>query len=175
MAEGASELHIIRADAPPPRVHNGAMVLAVPSASSKRRARLAGLAALAAVLALPAGAEIFRCTSPAGAVSYQQAACPDSNASRVVDVPSSYPGIDPSQRRQLFAREAALDRRLEARRERESREAIARAEQAAAQAAAQQAQAQQADSPPLWFPLPFSPRRFVRAHSGAHMRSAHRS
>ena len=132
-----------RAKRPGLRVHNGAMVPAVPSASSKRRARLAGLAALAAVLALPAAAEIFRCTSPGGAVSYQQAACPESNASRVVDVPLSYPNADPAQRQQLFAREAALDRRLEARRERESREAIARAEQAAAQAAAEAA-AQQA-------------------------------
>jgi hypothetical protein len=174
MAEGASELHIIRGALP--RVHNGAMVPAVPSASSKRRERLAGLAALAAVLALPVGAEIFRCTSPTGAVSYQQASCPESDVSRVVDVPSSYPNADPAQRRQLFAREAALDRRLEARRERESREAIARAELTAAQAAARQAQPQPADSQPLWLPLPFPrSRRFVRAHSGAHVRSAHRS
>lgn len=183
--------HIIRADAPGtgagawkrpgsaraspasafPRVHNGAMVTAVPWSS---RSRLAGLAALAAALAMPAGAEIFRCTSPRGDVSYQQAACPAMSASRVVDVPSSYPNADPMQRQQLFEREAALDRRLEARRERETREAIARDAQAAAEAAAQSQQ--QADTQPLWLPsAPFPTQRYVRALHGPRMRGANRS
>lgn len=150
----------------PRQVHNGAMVTAVPSGL-----RAAALAALAAALATPAGAEIFRCTSPDGAVSYQQAACPASSAARVVDVPSSYPNADPAQRQQLFAREAALDRRLEAQRERESREAIARDELAVAEAAAQQAAAQPAWVPPLLLPA----QRYVGGFRGPRARSAHRS
>jgi hypothetical protein len=93
---------------------------------------------LLAAHAAAASAEIFRCTAPDGAVTYQQIPCPSASSERPVDVPASYPGFDPAERERLFDREAALDRRLEARRERESREAIAaqasRAQQAKAQA-----------------------------------------
>jgi hypothetical protein len=84
--------------------------------------------ALAAILAFaaPARAEIFRCTSAAGSVTYQEIACAEGERLRRVDVPASYPEVDSAERERLFRREAELDRRLEARRERESREAIAR-------------------------------------------------
>lgn len=91
---------------------------------------------MAALLVLPASAGIFRCTSPDGAVTYQQSACPASDAPRVIDAPASYPDVDPAERRRLFEREAELDRRLEAWRERESRETIARATQPAPQSTA---------------------------------------
>jgi len=90
-----------------------------------------------AAVALPAPAAILRCTSARGAVTYQESPCPPSEAARVVHVPASFPAIDPRERERLFEREAALDRRLEARRERESREAIARAAQEAAAPKAQ--------------------------------------
>jgi Domain of unknown function (DUF4124) len=72
-----------------------------------------------------AAAAIFRCTEPGGSVTYQESPCPDSSAGRTLDVPAEYPAIDPRQRDSLLTREAALDQRLEARRERESRETIA--------------------------------------------------
>jgi len=99
-----------------------------------RRAPLAfaiSTALLLGAAALPAHAAIYRCTSPSGEVSYQQTACAGHDEARVVDVPESYPAADSAERERLFAREAALDRRLEAERERESREAMARAAAAA--------------------------------------------
>jgi len=78
---------------------------------------------------------------------------------RVVDVPASYPSADPAERERLFRREAELDRRLEARRERESRETIARAAQPPA------VDAQPPDPQVVLFVPPFSrPARHSRAH-----------
>jgi hypothetical protein len=47
----------------------------------------------------------------------------------VLDLPASFPPVDGEARQRLFEREAALDRRLEAQRERDTREAVARAMQ----------------------------------------------
>lgn len=98
------------------------------------------------LLAGPAqAAEIFRCTAPGGAVSYQETPCPDPSTARTLDVPAVYPAIDSQQREGLLQREAALDQRLEARRERESRETIASiGRDAQVQAAQAQAEAQAA-------------------------------
>ncbi len=86
---------------------------------------LAGLA----LSALPATAEIYRCTAKSGAVTYQQIPCPASESVTVLDLPATFPAADPQERQRLFEREAALDRRLEAQRERDNREAVARAMQ----------------------------------------------
>jgi hypothetical protein len=94
-----------------------------PAPTSKASLLLAGLA----LCALPATAEIYRCTAKGGAVTYQQIPCPGSENGTVLDVPASYPAADAQERERLFQREAALDRRLEAERERLSRESIARA------------------------------------------------
>jgi hypothetical protein len=83
----------------------------------------------AACVALPAGAAIFRCTAADGSVSYQEIECAATDKSRVMDVPTQYPNTDTAERQRLFEREAALDRRLEAQRERDSREAVAHAMQ----------------------------------------------
>ncbi len=83
----------------------------------------------AACVALPAGAAIFRCTAADGAVSYQEFECPQADRARTLDVPAQYPQVDNTARDRLFAREAELDRRLEAQRERDSREAVTRAMQ----------------------------------------------
>jgi len=96
-----------------------------------------------------AGAEIVRCVDSRGAITYQEIACPASTNSERTSIPTDFPAQNLAERDRLFAREAALDRRLEARRERELREAQARAErgaererQAAMLAAAQAAQPQ---------------------------------
>jgi len=85
---------------------------------------------VAAVCAVfPASAGIFRCTAADGSVSYQEMACADTEHTRMLDIPTQFPQADPAARERLFAREAELDRRLEAQRERDSRESVARAMQ----------------------------------------------
>jgi hypothetical protein len=95
--------------------------------SSLRIALACGLTAVAAL----AHAEVFRCTSGAGAVTYQAIPCAAGEALKTLDVPESYPAANGAERERLFQREAALDRRLEAERERRSRETIARIAQPA--------------------------------------------
>jgi hypothetical protein len=129
-------------------------------------AAILSAALLLGAAAFPAHAAIFRCTAPSGEVTYQQSPCAQSEATRVVDVPESYPAANPSERERLFAREAALDRRLEAQRERESRESMARA---AAEAAAAAQPAPQAEPQVPWIVPPFLMRHrhaFAR-HGGA--------
>ena len=87
------------------------------------------LACAATALAAAAHADVFRCTSPVGAVTYQEIPCAANQAARIVDVPETYPAANVAERDRLFQREAALDRRLEAERERLSRETIARISQ----------------------------------------------
>lgn len=81
--------------------------------------------AFAASVAWPVAAQIFRCTAAGGEVTYQESPCGSSEVARVMDLPASYPEVDASVRMQLLERAAEVDRRLEARRERESRESIA--------------------------------------------------
>jgi hypothetical protein len=88
-------------------------------------------------------AEIFRCASQGGAVSYQELPCNTESAGGRTALPTSFPEIDVAARERLFRREAALDQRLEAERERLSREEMNRVS-AAAQVAAAQAAAQAA-------------------------------
>jgi len=96
-----------------------------------QRAVVATLAAFLSLALHPARAEIFRCTSPAGAVTYQQDPCDAMERGKKIDVPASYPTPDSAERERLLAREAALDRRLEAERDRWNREALAQAMQPA--------------------------------------------
>jgi len=91
----------------------------------------AALLAIAALAPASAGAEIFRCVAPGGAVTYQEIACGGSHAESRPAIPSEYPPVNEAERSRLFAREAALDSRLEARRERETREQLARAQREA--------------------------------------------
>lgn len=120
-----------------------------------RIALACGLAAFAGA----AHADVFRCTSPAGAVTYQEVPCAADQAVKIVDVPERYPAANVAERDRLFQREAALDRRLEAERERESREAIARMSRPAP-VAAQEAEPQVA----LFLPTPPRPSRRARVH-----------
>ena len=95
------------------------------------RTPLAILVLALALAPFPTRADIFRCTSTGGAVTYQQDSCDAHANAKVIDVPDAYPAANSAERERLLAREAALDRRLEAARERWSREAIAQAMQPA--------------------------------------------
>ena len=123
------------------------------------------LAAWVAV-ALPAGAEIYRCKS-AGSVSYQEQPCDAASQGGAVAIPSQFPDyIEPRNR--LAAREAAVDARILERLRIESAERIARDERAAreAQLQAQREQVQPAEV--AWYPVYGGPvarvRPIVRTH-----------
>jgi hypothetical protein len=86
------------------------------------------LAALAVSLGLSTGAtaaEIVRCAGPAG-ITYQHGPCAESQSESRPAIPSEFPPANAVERERLLAREAALDRRLEARRDRELQEHLAR-------------------------------------------------
>ena len=126
-------------------------------------------------LSLAAGAvlanDIVRCKDANGAITYQPPPCPDRTEESVPRIPTSYPEPNRAESQRIFEREAALDKRLEARRDRElleqqMREARAEREaerERAAQLAAQQQQ-QYAIAYPLWrgypgrYPTPHLPR-----------------
>jgi hypothetical protein len=78
----------------------------------------------AAWLAVPASAagEIVRCVDAAGRVTYQQVACPESSQPERTAIPTEFPAPNTVERERLFEREAALHKRLEARRDRELQE-----------------------------------------------------
>jgi hypothetical protein len=129
--------------------------------------------ALSACLAFPgvAAQEIVRCKDERGSITYQPAPCPDRTEERVARIPSSFPEPNKAESQRIFEREAALDRRLEARRDRELQEQQmreARAEREAererlALLAAQQQQ-QYAIAYPLWRGYGYGPAR--PAHHG---------
>ena len=89
---------------------------------------------------LDAGAAaIYRCRGADG-IAYQQFPCAAGAVADALEIAESYPQPDMAARERLLRREAALDRRLEAERERLSREEMtriaARAQVDAARAAA---------------------------------------
>ena len=85
--------------------------------------RLAALTLVA--IALPAHAEIFRCTAD-GVVTYQEIPCPASATGGATLIPETYPEINRVERDRLLTREAALDERLLKRAEIDAAERIAR-------------------------------------------------
>jgi xanthine dehydrogenase iron-sulfur cluster and FAD-binding subunit A len=107
-------------------------------------ARLAILLACCAFAPLAGAAEIVRCAG-AGGVTYQDSPCPDASRATSLAIPAEFPPPNLAERDRLLQREAAMYRRLEARRERELKEAALREERelerarvaAAAAAAAQ--------------------------------------
>jgi hypothetical protein len=78
--------------------------------------------------ALPAAAasEIYRCAEKSGGVSYQQMPCSEATVGERANVPTEFPEPNLAERDRLFAREADLYKRLEARRDREVQEAVLR-------------------------------------------------
>lgn len=87
--------------------------------------RLRVLAAIVLVVPLSAGAEIVRCVE-AGTVTYQDSPCTGSSTRQPANIPSEYPAPNLAERNRLLDREAAMYRRLEARRDRELQEHLAR-------------------------------------------------
>ena len=114
------------------------------------------LAAAFSLAASPALAQLYRCDS-GGRVSYQDLPCPDATTAARPDIRTEFPPPNHMERDRLLQREAALDRRLEARRDRElveaqMREARAEREAERERLAALQAQAlpQYAVAFPAW-------------------------
>jgi hypothetical protein len=80
-------------------------------------------ACLVAALSLAAGAvsadDIVRCKASDGRVTYQVAPCPDRSDESRPRIATSYPAPNTAETQRIFQREAELDKRLEARRDRE--------------------------------------------------------
>ena len=85
-------------------------------------------ALLVAAVALPAQAEIFRCTAAGGAVTYQEIPCGGADKIRTMDIPAVFPEVNSAERERLLQREAALEVRMLERERIESNERIARNE-----------------------------------------------
>lgn len=112
---------------------------------------VAGLACLPAT-----GNDIVRCKDARGAVTYQPAPCPDRTEESRPQIAVSYPEPNRAESQRIFEREAALDKRLEARRDREVQEQQmreARAEREAERERAAALAAQQQTQYVLAYPL----------------------
>lgn len=69
-----------------------------------------------------AAVDIVRCKDARGGVTYQPAPCPDRTEESRPQIATSYPEPNRAESQRIFDREAALDKRLEARRDRELQE-----------------------------------------------------
>ena len=88
--------------------------------------RLTLLIAVAALSGAAAANDIVRCKAPGGGITYQPAPCGEREAESRPRIATAYPEPNRAESQRIFEREAALDRRLEAQRDRLSAEAIAR-------------------------------------------------
>jgi hypothetical protein len=94
-----------------------------------RPARAHAVLALATLAGVTATAQqVYRCTSPEGKVTYQQAPCPKTDQERQVDATPANTDIDMSQREELLRKGEEAGRRLEERAAREAEEARQRRE-----------------------------------------------
>ncbi|MDQ3028265.1 MAG: hypothetical protein M3R58_17410 [Pseudomonadota bacterium] len=108
-----------------------------------------------AVAALPAAAsasDIVRCIAAGGGITYQQAPCPEASSERFLAIATEYPAPNLAERDRLLQREAALYRRLEARREREAQEAVLREERQEREASLERARVTAAAAAAVQFP-----------------------
>ena len=69
---------------------------------------------------------IHKCRAPDGSLTYQEVPCPGNYEALEARLPTQFPQPDVAESERTLQREAALDRRLEAQRDRLSAEAIAR-------------------------------------------------
>ena len=114
--------------------------------------------ALLAILLLPLGAaagDIVRCVAKGGAVTYQEAPCPEASSERSIGIPTDYPAPNQTERERLLAREAELDKRLEARRDREVAELAVREARAAREAELEVARLAAAQQPQYLLAYPY--------------------
>jgi hypothetical protein len=94
----------------------------------RRRDSLLGIA-LAALASAPALAQqVYRCTTPDGKVTYQQAPCPKTDGERKVDATPANTDYDPSKRDEILRKGEEAGKRLEERAAREAEEARLRQE-----------------------------------------------
>ena len=78
-------------------------------------------------LSIQAGAAgIYRCTSPSGAVTFQEIACRTSESGGVTNIPTSFPAVNTAEHDNILRQVAMLDERELRRYEIDSRERIAR-------------------------------------------------
>ena len=131
------------------------------------------LALLAMALPLGAEADIVRCAGPDGRVTYQEVPCSEASAEHKTAIRSEYPPPNQAERDRILAREAALDRRLEAERDRWQQDAALRAareerevERARIAAIETQNQQQYAIAYPYWRPHPAPRARNAASRSG---------
>ena len=84
------------------------------------------------MMSLPAAAAgIYRCTSPAGGVTYQETACEGATTGGLAPIPTSFPAVNTVERDRLLRQVALLEDRELKRQEIDSRERIAMADIAA--------------------------------------------
>jgi hypothetical protein len=88
--------------------------------------RLAVAIVFASALPAAAASDIYRCAEKGGRVSYQQMPCSEATVGERANVPTEFPEPNLVERDRLFAREADLYKRLEARRDREVQETALR-------------------------------------------------
>lgn len=92
-------------------------------------APLAHIALLTTLAAAPGAAQqVFRCTSPDGRVTYQEAPCAKSDQERKVDATPANTDFDAAQREELLRKGDEAGKRLEERAAREAEEARQRRE-----------------------------------------------
>ena len=85
------------------------------------------LAGALLAIAIPAHAQVYRCTASGGAITYQEIPCPDSAPGKTMGhIPSEFPAVNHAERNRLLQREAALEARMLERERIESAERIAR-------------------------------------------------
>jgi hypothetical protein len=89
----------------------------------RRPAALLSAGFLVSLAVAPATAQqVYRCTSPDGKVTYQQAPCPKSDEERKVDATPANTDYDTSQREELLRKGDEAGKRLEERAAREAEE-----------------------------------------------------
>lgn len=94
-----------------------------------RRGQAILVVVLGALAPVPAGAqEFFRCTSPDGKVTYQQAPCAKTESQSRIDATPANTDYDPAQREKILKQGEEAGRRLEERAAREREEARLREE-----------------------------------------------
>jgi hypothetical protein len=104
-----------------------------------------------ALVCLPAAADdIVRCKDARGAITYQPSPCPERTEESRLQVPVSFPEPNRAESQRIFEREAALDRRLEARRDRELQEQQMREARAEREAERERLAALAAQQPPQY-------------------------
>jgi len=112
-----------------------------------------------------AAAGIYKCTSPSGAVTYQEIACDGAQSGSVASIPTSFPEVNTAERERLLQQVALLDQRQLRRYEVESNERIALADIAAREREAEMMAAAQSSADTYGYALPL----YGVAGRGAHL------